>query len=146
MRRKLALVALAASTLTLGAVFTHFRATGSRPRCGLEIYQSIRLGMTLEEAAALVGVAPGDYTGGYVRDFRSETEYGQSHFIRPASRKSASHAVWSGAKGRISLNFDEEGRVWAKHFTPQRGGPPCAMFDWLGRAVDRLSYFFVLWP
>jgi hypothetical protein len=146
MRRKVALAVLAASTLVLGAVITHLRATGSRPRCGLEAYQAIRLGMTLEEAVAVVGVPPGDYTGGHVRDFRSETEYGQSEFIPPASRKSASHAVWSGGKGRISLGFDEDGRVWVKHFTPQRGGPRCAMFDWLGRAVDRLSYFFVLCP
>lgn len=146
MRRKVALAALAVSTLTLGAMITHFRATGSRPRCGLEAYQAIRLGMTLEEATAVVGVPSGDYTGGHVRDFRSETEYGQTEFNPPADRKSASHAVWVGARGRISLGFDEGGRVWMKDFTPLRGGPRCALLDRLGRAVDRLSYFFVLCP
>ena len=102
MRRKVALAALAASTLVLGAAITHLRATGSRPPCGLEEYQAIRLGMTLDEAVAVVGVPPGDYTGGHVRDFRSETEYGQQHFIRPASRKSASHVQWVGARGMTS--------------------------------------------
>jgi hypothetical protein len=138
MRRKVALAALAAFTLTLGAAMAHLQAIQGRPRCGLQAYKAIRLGMTLEEAAAVVGVPPGDYTGGHVREYRSETEYGQSEFIPPASRKSASHAEWVGAKGRISLGFDEGGRVSVKFFTPLRGGPRCALFKWLERAADQL--------
>src|SRR5688572_24574224 len=102
MRSKIAVAVLAVLTLGLGVAMSHLLAVGKRPSCGLEAYKKIRLGMTLAEATAVIGVPPGDYTGGKTREYRSDTEYGQQEFIPPANRKSASSEEWVGAKGRIS--------------------------------------------
>jgi hypothetical protein len=139
-RSKVALAMLTAVTLTLGVVLAHLQVIGKRPHCGLDAYKRTGLGMTLEEATAVIGVPPGDYTGGHVREFRSETEYGQQEFIPPARRESASHETWVGARGRIYLGFDEGGRVRVKDFTPLRGGPRCALFrglEWVADLVIR---------
>lgn len=144
MRRKVVWWSLAAVTLTLGMVMTHLLSLQRRPACGLDAYHAIRLGMTREEAVAVVGVPVGDYTGGQTREYRSETEVGQQEFIPPPNRKYASSAVWVGARGRISLGFDEEGRVWVKNFTPHRGGPPCLLFTWLDRLADTLYRYIGL--
>jgi hypothetical protein len=134
MRRGLGLTAL-----TLAVAVAHLQVVGKRPSCDLAAYEAIRLGMTLEEVSAAVGVQPGDYTEGHSHiNIGDYVEGGRQEFLPPASRESSWDRDWVGARGRIYVGFDAEGRAWLKNYTPLRGGPGCALFNWLERLADWL--------
>jgi hypothetical protein len=111
---------LAVLAILAAGVGTHLSVQAKRPHCDRKRYDAVRLGMTLEEVSAAIGLPPGDYTG---RQFRPSGGYWE----REASEAGAAGVralTWCGTRGMIVVAVDGKGRAVAKEFMPGTG-PEC---------------------
>jgi hypothetical protein len=98
-----------------------------RPRVTKESYECVKLGMTRREVESIVGVPPGDYTGGpmrptddeYAEDIRGDVVEswhrlgdGKISLLLPSER-------WEGDAGCLGVGFDPAGRAFSKYFIPR---------------------------
>src|SRR5262249_25943730 len=121
MKRKLKWLAIVLAVSPLG--FGTALLLWPRDRITAESWQKIRIGMTEEEVAEILG-EPGMTSEEAARQFlRLENELGQPRL-----------KAWTGRRGVMFIELDQENQVRWKHFERRRrtnGGILDRLRDWL---------------
>jgi hypothetical protein len=144
MKRKLKWLALVLAVLLLG--YGTALLLWPRDRITVESWQKIRIGMTEEEVAEILG-EPGMSRAEDLAEYnRLLEELGRVPFeyegptleepdLWPGFLVPSRHRIWNGRRGSIVIQFDEDNHVWWKRFHGMRwinGGILDRLRDWLG--------------
>ena len=143
MKRKLKWLAivLAVSLLGLGTALLLW----PRDRITVESWQKIQIGMTEKEVAEILGGAGMNYWDAWDGHAALEKELGRPLFEtedptleepkEPPRHLVTGSRIWSGHRGIIFVEFDQENRVCCKEFQGGRwinAGVLDRLRDWLG--------------
>jgi hypothetical protein len=143
MKRKLKWIAVVLFVLLLG--FGTVLFLWPRDRITVESWQKIRIGMTEEEVAEILGGPGMTNEEGFAQYVALEKELGRPPFecedprmeepkVWPHHLVTGSR-IWTGRRGIIFIELDQENRVCCKEFQGGRwinGGVLDRLRDWLG--------------
>jgi hypothetical protein len=143
MKRKLKWLAIVLAVSLLG--FGTALLLWPRDRITAESWQKIRIGMTEDEVAEILGGQGMSYEEYWAQYDRREKELGRRPFEieelgmeEPEARRHFVQdrvKVWTGRRGSIAIELDQDNHVCWKHFQGYRwinGGILDRLRDWLG--------------
>jgi hypothetical protein len=92
------------------------------PRVTKESYERIKLGMTRGEVEAILGVPPGDYTGGPTRSSRLKSEMEIAHDLSWSGGSPETWGEWwKGDAADVMVRFSPSGlAVWKMYRQRER--------------------------